>query len=162
MRVYISLPEEVAALARTRTQDFSVTATFPAAPGYEAGLILREFVTEADPIAQTYVAEFAIQGELDLRLLPGMTANVIARLKMSAGSGGVLVPVTAIDTTSAPQPRVWTYDETSETVRPRTVRLGLPRENAIVVLEGLDAGQRVVSGGWWKLTDGMKIRSDAL
>lgn len=162
MRVYISLPEEVAALARTRAEDFSITATFPAAPGYEAELILREFVTEADPVAQTYVAEFAIAGDLDLRLLPGMTANVVARLDASGGTGGVTIPVTAIDTTSAPEPRVWIFDEASGTVHPRTVRLGLPRESAIVVLNGLTAGQSVVSGGWWKLTDGMKIRPDAL
>lgn len=162
MRVYISLPEEVAALTRTRAEDFSITATFPAVPGYEAELILREFVTEADPVAQTYVAEFAIAGELDFRLLPGMTANVVARLEASGRTGGVIIPVTAIDTTSAPDPRVWIFDESSGTVRPRTVRLGLPRENAIVVLEGLTAGQRVVSGGWWKLTDGMNIRPDAL
>jgi len=162
MRVYISLPEEVAALTRTRAEDFSITAIFPAVPGYEAELILREFVTEADPVAQTYVAEFAIAGDLDFRLLPGMTANVVARLKVSGKTGGVVIPVTAIDTTSAPEPRVWIFDESSGTVRPRTVRLGLPSENTIVVLNGLTAGQSVVSSGWWKLTDGMKIRPEAL
>ena len=141
MRVYISLPEEIAALARTRAEDFSITATFPAAPGYEAELTLREFVTEADPVAQTYKAEFAIVGELDFRLLPGMTANVVARLEVSGRTGGVVVPVAAIDTTSAPEPRVWIFDESNGTVRPRTVRLGLPRENSIMVLEGLSAGQ---------------------
>jgi len=162
MRVYISLPEEVAALTRTRAEDFSITAIFPAVPGYEAELILREFVTEADPVAQTYVAEFAIAGDLDFRLLPGMTANVVARLNASERTGGVVIPVTAIDTTSAPEPRVWIFDESSGTVRPRTVRIGLPREHTIVVLNGLTAGQSVVSGGWWKLTDGMKIRPEAL
>jgi len=162
MRVYISLPEEVAALARTRAKDLSITATFPAASGYNAELILREFVTEADPVAQTYVVEFAIAGELDPRLLPGMTANVTAGLEASGGTSSVVIPVTAIDTTSAPEPRVWIFDESSGTVRPRTVRLGLPSENTIVVLNGLTAGQSVVSGGWWKLTDGMKIRPEKL
>jgi RND family efflux transporter MFP subunit len=162
MRVHISLPEEVAALARTRTNDFSITASFPAAPGYKAELILREFVTEADPVAQTYVVEFAVAGELDPRLLPGMTANVVASLEVSGGTVSVLVPVSAIDTTSAPEPRVWIFDEASGTVRPRAVRLGLPRENSIMVIEGLSAGERVVTGGWWKLIDGMMIRPDPL
>lgn len=162
MRVYISLPEELAALARTQAENFNITATFPAAPGYEAELILREFVTEPDPVAQTYVVEFAIAGEPDPRLLPGMTANVVAGLTVPGDTGGVLVPVAAIDTTSAPEPRVWVFDEATGTVGPRTVRLGLPRKNSIVVLEGLAAGQRVVSGGWWKLIDGMTIRPDAL
>ena len=161
MRVYISLPEEVAALARTRAADFSITATFPAAPGYEAGLILREFVTEADPVAQTYVVEFAIVGEPDPRLLPGMTANVTVGLDVSGQKGGVLIPVSAVDTTSAPEPRVWIFDASTQTVAPRTVRLGLPRENAIMVIEGLAAGETVVSGGWWKLIDGMIVRPDA-
>ncbi|PYC46898.1 efflux RND transporter periplasmic adaptor subunit [Litorivita pollutaquae] len=162
MRVYISLPEEVAALARTRADDFNITATFPAAPGYQVELILREFVTEADPVAQTYMVEFAIAGQPDPRLLPGMTANVTAGLQVADDTGSVLVPVSAIDTTSAPEPRVWIFDDSTETVEPRTVRLGLPRESSILVLEGLTAGERVVSGGWWKLIDGMMVRPDAL
>jgi multidrug efflux pump subunit AcrA (membrane-fusion protein) len=73
----------------------------------------------------------------------------------------VLIPVSAVDTTSAPEPRVWIFDASTQTVAPRTVRLGLPRENAIMVIEGLAAGETVVSGGWWKLIDGMIVRPDA-
>jgi hypothetical protein len=31
-----------------------------------------------------------------------------------------------------------------------------------MVIEGLSAGERVVTGGWWKLIDGMMIRPDPL
>jgi len=38
------------------------------------------------------------------------------------------------------------------------VALGLPRDGAIVVLDGLSPGEEVVTGGWWRLTDGAQVR----
>ena len=158
MRIAVSLPEEIAALARTGAGNFSFTATFPAAPGHEAALILREFVTEADPVAQTYEVEFAIEGDADPRLLPGMTAKVTGVPVMGARQAPVSIPVEAIDTTGAAQPQVWVFDPASQTASPRAVALGLPRDGAIVVLDGLSPGEEVVTGGWWRLTDGAQVR----
>ena len=35
--------------------------------------------------------------------------------------------------------------------------LGLPRDNWIVVLEGLEPGETVVATGWWRLRDGARV-----
>ena len=43
------------------------------------------------------------------------------------------------------------------TVTRRDVRLGLPRDNRIVVLEGLEPGETVVATGWWRLRDGARV-----
>ena len=158
LRVIVSLPEEIAALARANGDSFGFTATFPAASGYEATLALREFVTEADPVAQTYQVEFAITGEADPRLLPGMTAKVIGVPKTGTDEAPVVIPVGAVDTTSDTDPRVWVFDPEQSTVSPRNVTLGLPREGNIVVLKGLAPGDRVVSAGWTGLTDGAQVR----
>ena len=159
MRVIVSLPEEIAALARADSESFAFTATFPAAPGYEARLALREFVTEADPVAQTYQVEFAITGAVDPRLLPGMTAKVTGVPKTGADQPPVVIPVGAVDTTGDTGPQVWRLDADTSTVSPRKVTLGLPRKGHIVVLDGLAPGDRVVSAGWTGLTDGARVRA---
>ena len=159
MRVIVSLPEEIAALARANEDSFAFTATFPAAPGYEAMLSLRDFVTEADPVAQTYQVEFAITGTVDPRLLPGMTAKVTGVPKTGADQPPVVIPVEAVDTTADTDPQVWRFDPDTSTVSPRRVTLGLPRDGNIVVLKGLAPGDRVVSAGWTGLIEGAQVRA---
>lgn len=159
MRVMVSLPEEIAALARANGKSFDFTATFPAAPGYRAALGLRDFVTEADPVAQTYQVEFAITGVVDARLLPGMTAKVTGVPKTGQELPPVVIPVAAVDTTGDTKPQVWLFDPDTSTVSPRRVTLGLPRDGNIVVLDGLAPGDQVVSAGWTLLIDGARVRA---
>lgn len=156
MRVSISLPEGLAAMARTRPDDFAVNASFPALPDLTAELELRDFVTEADPVAQTYDVSFAITGIPDPRLLPGMTANV--HIAPRGMADRLELPVGAIDTTGPDGPRIWIYDPESQTARSRPVRIGLPRGSNILIESGLEAGEAVVTAGWWQLSEGAAVR----
>ena len=158
MRILISLPEELASLARSAPDAFDITASFPAVPVYTPPLMLRSFSTDVDPTAQTYDVEFAITGDIDPRLLPGMTAEVrISTAAKKDRPQSVIVPVSAVDTTSRTEPSIWIYEETSGQVARRTVRLGLPIDDDIVVLEGLEGDELVVSGGWWRLRDNQTV-----
>ncbi|MBO9432214.1 efflux RND transporter periplasmic adaptor subunit [Sulfitobacter sp. R18_1] len=158
MRVLISMSEELAAVGRSAPDAYDIVAQFPAVPGYTAPLTLRSFATDADPTAQTYDVEFAITGEIDPRLLPGMTADVrISTTASENPEASFIIPVSAVDTTSRTDPSVWVYDETSEKVTRRTVRLGLPVGDEFIVLEGLEDGEMVVSGGWWRLSDDQTV-----
>lgn len=163
MRIIISLPEELAAIARSAPDTFDIDARFPAVPGYTAPLVLRSFATDADPTAQTYDVEFAITGTIDPRLLPGMTADVrILTASEENRPQSVIVPVSAVDTTSRTEPSIWVYQESSGQVARRTVRLGLPFDNEIVVLDGLEGNELVVSGGWWRLRDNQTVSVSGL
>ncbi|WP_245582905.1 efflux RND transporter periplasmic adaptor subunit [Sediminimonas qiaohouensis] len=163
MRIMISLPEELASLARSAPDAFDIVASFPAVPGYTAPLALRSFATDADPTAQTYDVEFAITGDIDPRILPGMTADVrISNASEEDRQQSVIVPVSAVDTTSRTDPSIWVYQESSGQVARRTVRLGLPFDNEIVVLEGLEGDELVVSGGWWRLRDNQTVTVSGL
>jgi RND family efflux transporter MFP subunit len=163
MRIMISLPEDLAAVARAEPDAFDIVASFPAVPGYTAPLVLRSFATDADQTAQTYDVEFAITGDVDRRLLPGMTARVrLSSATTDARAQSVMVPVSAVDTSSRTEPSVWVYDEASGKVSRRTVRLGLPLDNEIVVLEGLEGNELVVSGGWWRLSDNQSVTVSGL
>lgn len=158
--IRISLPEDLAATARVAPELFSVTAFFPAAPGYRATLEPRSFLTDADATTRTFDVEFSITGIVDPRVLPGMTANVAISERGNNGAvQAVTVPVSAVDTTSRDEPTLWVYDAGTSTVSRRAVRLGLPRDNRIVILEGLEAGEPVVSGGWWRLREGANVRA---
>lgn len=163
MRIMISLPEELAAIARSAPDAFDIVAELPAVPGYTAPLVLRSFATDADPTAQTYDVEFAITGDIDPRLLPGMTAEVrISTASEENRPQSVIVPVSAVDTTSRTEPSIWVYQEASNQVARRTVRLGLPVDDEIVVLEGLEGDELVVSGGWWRLRDNQTVVASGL
>lgn len=156
MRVVISLPEALAAMARSEADAFTVEASFPALPDVTASLALRDFVTEADPVAQTYDVSFAIEGPLDPRLLPGMTANV--RIAPRAAAQRLTLPTGAIDTTGAEGPRVWVFEAETGTARSRAVTLGLPQGASVVIEDGLEAGEAVIAAGWWQLTEGAPVR----
>ena len=163
MRIMISLPEELAAVARVEPDAFDIVASFPAVPGYTAPLVLRSFATDADRTAQTYDVEFAITGDVDPRMLPGMTADVRITMASEGNSlQSVIVPVSAVDTTSRTDPTIWVYEESSGQVARRTVRLGLPVDSEIVVLEGLEGNELVVSGGWWRLRDNQAVAVSGL
>ena len=134
-----------------------------AVPGYTVPLVLRSFSTDADPTAQTYDVEFAITGDIDSRLLPGMTADVrIAAASDENRPQSVIVPVSAVDTTSRTDPSIWIYQESSGQVARRTVRLGLPVNDEIIVMEGLNGDELVVSGGWWRLRDNQAVMISGL
>ena len=163
MRVLVSLPEELAAIARSTPDAFDIVASFPAVPGYTPMLMLRSFSTDADPAAQTYDVDFTITGDVDPRLLPGMTAEV--RISIAAEDGrqqSVFVPVSAVDTTSRTEPSIWIYDEASGQVMRSTVRLGLPVDDEIVVLDGLSGDELIVSGGWWRLRENQTVAVSGL
>ncbi|HCQ64501.1 MAG TPA: efflux RND transporter periplasmic adaptor subunit, partial [Rhodobacteraceae bacterium] len=55
------------------------------------------------------------------------------------------------------EPSIWIYEETSGQVARTTVRLGLPIDDEIVVLEGLEGNELVISGGWWRLRDNQTV-----
>ena len=87
-----------------------------------------------------------------------MTADVGIAVSADADTGqAVVIPVSAVDTTSRSEPSVWVYNEASREVTRRTVRLGLPFENDIVVLDGLEGDELVVSGGWWRLSESQSV-----
>jgi len=151
--VTISLPEAMAMHARSMPEAFEAVARFPALPDLELPLELARFITEADPVAQTYAVKLALQ-QRDDRILPGMTATVEVRLP--AAQAEFLVPVSAVDTTSDAEPRVWVVHPNG-TASPRRVALGLPQGERIEVLEGLEPGERVVAAGWRQLTDGARV-----
>lgn len=115
----------------------------------------------------------ATQPNPDGRLLPGMFVDL--QVILPSAPSQIVVPESAITyslygnsiyvvvarQTEAGKPESDTQDETQLTVERRFVKTGEHREGKVVILEGLKAGDQVVSGGQLKLDNGAHVAISA-
>jgi len=134
-----------------------IYARFNAIKGKEFPLTIKEVSTQADEQTQTYRVTLTMQPPENYRILPGMSATVVADIKnMDQASEWVNLPVTAVIANLEKQDSVWLVDETSMTVSPRTVKTGALTGRNVAVM-GLKLGERVVIAGAAFLREGMKV-----
>ena len=132
-------------------------------------IALNGFVSELGSKADT-VSSFPLVVELSEThpaLKAGMAVEVTIEFAVPNGKG-YLLPLTVltlfgnIDEDVGPnkpsQTDVFVYDPDTETAIRRTVTIGGVRENQIIVVEGLRAGERVASAGVSFLRDGQKVK----
>ena len=91
------------------------------------------------------------------QLLPGMVASVQFNASSSPSQGGnVLIPVTSIQKKTDGSLFVWTVGNDS-TAHRTTVTIGETTGNRVAVITGLESGQRIVTEGYQKLSEGSRI-----
>ena len=157
------VPETVMASDIRRADIVSLVAELSGAPGLRFPVELREVAQVGDPVTQTFKVTVSMRAPDAVRVLPGMTATVIATFRRAEILGErILVPVSAVAQSDA-QSAVWIVGEEQSVAR-RPVRLGGVAGGRIEVLEGLEPGERIVIAGVQSLRDGMKVRDlgDAL
>jgi membrane fusion protein, multidrug efflux system len=115
---------------------------------------IREVAGQADPASRTYAVRIAVSGAPQTMRL-GMTASVALRVDDEAA--GVVVPLTAL-TESEGGPAVFVVDAANEAVRKTPVGMGGIAENGVNIVDGLHAGDVVVTAGVQFLRDGMRVR----
>ncbi len=143
----------------TTRERLGVTASFDNLPGSAFPLTFREVSTKADAKTQTFQATYAMPQVKEANILPGMTASVTLDLsRFQLGDSLHRVPASAIVGDDDLAPRAWVIDEQQMTVSPRPVKVGRLLGEEIEVLEGLQAGDRIVTAGTPFLVDGMKVR----
>jgi RND family efflux transporter MFP subunit len=137
----------------------SVFATFEDLPGREFPLSFKEIATKADAKTQTFEVTYTMEQLSEARVLPGMTATVTVDLSLVEDAGITIftVPVSAVVGDYKLDPRIWTVDMQSMTVKPHAVKVGRMLGDRIVVLEGLESGSRIVTAGTPFLVEGMKV-----
>lgn len=135
-----------------------VFASFEDQPGETHPLEFKEVATKADAKTQTFEATYLMRQRQQGTVLPGMTANVTVDFAGFADSAmAFTVPVSAVVGDYKLDPLVWTVDEASMTVSPRSVKVGRLVGEGIEVLGGLEPGVRVVTAGTPFLVAGMKV-----
>jgi len=122
---------------------------------------------EADALTHTYDVRINVSNG-DRRLLPGMVASVSlthnpipadapTRSLSPRGEGSnYALPVTAVQKAADGSLFVWTVSDDS-TVHRTKVTIGDTTGNNVAIIDGLDMGQRVVTEGYQKLSEGTRV-----
>ena len=131
-------------------------ARISAIPGREFEIVLKEYVTDADPITQTYKVVVTMPAPDDVNVLPGMTADLVFR--GSRDDAVFNLPVNSVATDETGNRYVWVINPESSTVTKRIVTVGELANDQIQVIDGVEVGEKIVTAGVPYLTEGMKVR----
>jgi RND family efflux transporter MFP subunit len=158
--VKINVPESI--MIKVKRNDApKVYAVFDGDQDKQYPLTFKETSTRADEKTQTYSVRFMMAAPKGINLLPGMSATVFVEKNIDETSAnGMYVPTHAVLEDS--QGRfiyvVNPTDDTRGEVIRRSVVVGNLDENGMQILQGLDSGDRVVTAGMSKISQGLVVR----
>jgi RND family efflux transporter MFP subunit len=132
---------------------------FETLPGQFFPVTVKELDTRADTRTNTYRVSLSLQRPADGNILPGMSANFIPSYEVVARRPVYPLPIEALQATPDGRPYVWVLDPQGSTVTRRMVRKGQLSGSTIQVLDGLQAGDRVVTSGSTYLAEGAMVRT---
>ena len=108
----------------------------------------------ADALTHTYDIRIHVANP-DRKLLPGMVANVNLRHHAN-GDAAVTLPLTSVQRRSDGTLFVWTVGK-GDAAHRTTVKIGETMGNRVAITDGIVVGQRVVTEGYQKLSEGTKV-----
>ena len=150
VKVKVAVPEtEIGSINAGTSSSIKVDAI---GRSYRGGRI--EKGVEADALTHTYDIRINVANG-DFKLLPGMVANV----SFAPGTqviGRQSIPVTSVQKKSDGTLFVWTVDSNNAAHRTK-VTIGETHGNYVTVVDGLGKGQRIVTEGYQKLSEGTKV-----
>ncbi len=140
-------------LVRTGPRDPVVELALSQDPQVRATGRVREVAPQADPATRTYQVKVGITNPPEAMQLG---ATVVGRIKLAAPPG-VEVPASAL-TEAQGRPAVWVVDPQSRTVSLRNVNVLRYDPGDVVISQGLETGEIVVTAGVQTLHPGQKVR----
>ena len=156
LEIVIHVPERVMHNEPRRT---SAYAQLEGIPGRRFPVTLKSYSAEADPQTQTYEVVLGLTRPAEVTVLPGMSAEVLLdEATAGATPTSVLVPLKAVAPAPDGTPRVWLVNGDTSRVQSRPIVAGAIQGSDIVVLEGLQAGDRIATSGLGHLYEGMLVR----
>ena len=151
VKVKVSIPEaEISGITASTPSTISVEAAQKQVNGgrIEKGI-------QADALTHTYEVRINVQNG-DRKLLPGMVANVQFVAVAQQNTEQTILPVTAVQKRADGTLFVWTVAKDS-TAHRTTVSTGETQGNRIAISSGIENGQRVVTEGYQKLSEGTRV-----
>ena len=151
VKVKVAVPEaEISGINASTPSTISVGAAQATVSG---GRI--EKGVQADALTHTYDVRISVPNG-DRKLLPGMVASVRFIAEGSQSIAGKSLPVTSVQKAADGSLFVWTVANDSTAHRSK-VSIGATHGNHVAITDGLDMGQRVVTEGYQKLSEGTKV-----
>jgi membrane fusion protein, multidrug efflux system len=140
-------------LMRTGPRDPVVEIALTNDPNVRATGRVREVAPQADAATRTFRVKVGIADPPEAMRLG---ATVSGTIKLSAPPG-VEVPASAL-TEADGSPAVWVFDPQSQTVSLRKVDVLRYDPATVVISQGLESGERVITAGVQTLRPGQKVR----
>jgi RND family efflux transporter MFP subunit len=151
VKVKVAVPEaEIGSINANTPTSIKVEAV---GASYQGGRI--EKGVEADALTHTYDIRINVAND-GRRLLPGMVASVCFISDGAQTAGNRMVPVTAVQRNANGGLFVWVVDK-QNTAHRTTVIIGQTEGNYVLVKDGLNMGDRIVTEGYQKLSEGTKV-----
>lgn len=164
VEVLIQLPDRIYVNQPDQDKLSRIDAIVRVPSGNEYHATIKEFTTEPDPQTGTFNVTLSLPMPEDEYILDGMAVEVTSRSEKVGLDlkRGVQIPIEAIfnqdgDALQRASKYVWLMDENS-IVKKQKVVIGKVSQNAIQVLSGLTPGQRIVTAGLSRLTEGSKVQ----
>jgi RND family efflux transporter MFP subunit len=142
-----------ASLMRQVSPDALITVALTEDPKIRTTGRVRETAPQADPTTRSFRVKIGLN-EVPEAMRLG--ATVFGQTRM-LGSKGIELPATALTTVDS-QPAVWVVDPKSMQVSLRPVELQRHASSSIVVSQGIEPGEVVVTAGVHALRPGQKVR----
>ncbi len=156
LEIVIHVPERIVQQAPRRV---AAQAQFEALPGRTFPVELTSFSSEADPQTQTYEVVLSMTRPPEATILPGMAAEILPEAATGEGRAALTVPLEAIFAGSDGASFVWVVDPDTSRVARRAIEVGDLTADGAIVLDGLQAGETVVTAGVNQLRDAMQVRA---
>ncbi|MBR6042881.1 MAG: efflux RND transporter periplasmic adaptor subunit [Paludibacteraceae bacterium] len=152
VKVKVSIPEkEIANIKSNSRSSVSVDAL---GKTFNGGKI--EKGVQADPMTHTYDIKININNQQQ-QLLPGMVCNVELKVNNTPGEEKYCtVPISAVQQGADGDKFIW--KEVEGKAHRQKITLGRASGNRIVVLNGLQAGEKVITEGYHKISEGTEVR----
>jgi RND family efflux transporter MFP subunit len=166
LEVKLNVPENIMLRVRSDRVEknrgkIPVWASFESLPDKKFPLTFKEAARKADAKTQTFEVKYTMASPQGVNVLPGMTATVTADLSRHMTNTPEQIhylPISAVTGDARLESRIWLVDEKTMTVHAKAVKLGTLTGNQVVVLEGIEGGERIVIAGAGYMAENMKVR----
>nr|WP_159063790.1 efflux RND transporter periplasmic adaptor subunit [Thaumasiovibrio occultus] len=116
----------------------------------------KYFVSEANPLTQTYSVILGFTDMKGLNVLPGMTVRVEGKSEANAETGVIMVPLAAVQPNNMGEQFVWAVDAEGN-VQQRVVTVGELVGKSVIINAGLEVGDRIVTVAANSIQPGMQV-----
>ncbi|MEH6445312.1 MAG: efflux RND transporter periplasmic adaptor subunit [Oceanospirillaceae bacterium] len=154
-----NLPSNILSQVRNKqTRPLGSYITMDAAPELHIAAQFKEISLQADVTSQTHAVSFSFEPPENLIILPGMTAIVWFKdPRQTDNTAKLSVPLTSI-TTQGKQKFVWVVNAKTMQVNKREIAVIEGIGKNLLVANGLEAGEMIISAGVSYLAEGMTVR----
>jgi RND family efflux transporter MFP subunit len=156
LEIVIHVPER---MIRSEPRRLAAYAVFDGMTDRPLPVAVKAMAAEADPQTQTYEVVLDLVRPPDMTVLPGMSVEILPQdAGADTAATALLIPLDAVNASPDGAPTAWVVDPDSSRVSRRPIEVGEVRGSNILVLEGLQAGERIVTAGVDHLREDMLVR----